>query len=61
MLLEIIQLDTIFKTVFVSVYTDIFSVSDLLFMCGGYPVQHAFAQEDSWNKVLNFLKRELGT
>lgn len=34
---------------------------DLLFMCGGYPVQHAFAQEDSWNKVLNFLRRELGS
>ena len=36
-------------------------ISDLPFMTGGFPKQHAFAQEDSWRKILEFLKRELGT
>ena len=47
--------------VFVPDYCFSFYFSDLPFMMGGYPVQHAHAQEDSWKRILDFLKRELGT
>ena len=35
----------------------IYLVPDTKFMWGGYPAQHAFAQEDSWRRIIEHFNK----